>query len=195
MKKRIPIGGSTIFRHTKEAGQARTGFVHWSRRILLTAPLIAAGCGAPGGAGLIGQPAAADSQRVEVAALKAVYELEGHQRPVVFVEVADASPANVDDIVTQLEDELNVIVRPTPEAVRDNPDLPLLTPYDPQTGQVGVVLRVERTTQAAGDTYEVNVAYSRSGLDGGSLSVILTPGESGWTVVDINEIGVAKSVG
>jgi hypothetical protein len=175
----------------------RVPIVSWSRRLLLAALPLAAGCGMQGVVGPAEEPAATSSPPVgvEVAALKAAYELEGHQRPVLFVEVAGASPVEFDDIVAQLETALNVIVRATPEAVRDHPDLPLLTPYDPQSGQLGVVLRVDRTTPLEADTYQVDIVYSRSGLDGGSLSVTVTQSASEWNVADVDVTAVAKSVG
>jgi len=135
-----------------------------------------------------------DDEPVEVAALKAAYVHEGAGRSTVFVDIAGATDAEIEEIADRLSAELGVIVRHSDEALRDDPDLPALTPYDSKTGEVGVVLRLDDVTPTDSECYEVDVTYARSGLDGGSVSLTLVLESGEWVAQGGEQTAIAKLI-
>ena len=115
--------------------------------------------------------------------LKTAYELEGQQRQVIFLDAYELPDDRLDELMDELEAELRVDVLPAEAAFRGDPDLPALTPIDPQTGEVGVSLILHDITEIDPDEYEATVSYARSGLDGGDLILILERQAAGWAVV------------
>lgn len=116
--------------------------------------------------------------------LKAVYELEGRQRPVIFLDAYDLPDDEFDQVMAELEVELRVDVLPAEAAFRGDPDLPALTPVDPDTGQVGVSLTLHEITEISPSEYEAIVSYARSGLDGGDVILLLQRRANRWSVVE-----------
>jgi hypothetical protein len=116
--------------------------------------------------------------------LKAAYELEGQQRQVVFVDAVELADDEFDALMAELEAELQVEVLPAEAAFRGDPDLPALTPIDPETGEVGVSLTLHEIAEVAAREYEAVVSYARSGLDGGELIIVLARDAAGWAVVE-----------
>ncbi len=141
----------------------------------------AAACGSNGPAA----PSAMSVPSVEAAALREAYRMEGHSREVVFVAIADADDDHVDDVIRRLKAALGVTVRRAHEADRSDPKLPALTPADPQTGQPGIVLRVDVLTASSGGRVQAVVTYARSGLDGGVLAITLERRVSDWAVTAV----------
>jgi hypothetical protein len=116
--------------------------------------------------------------------LKAVYELEGWQRPVIFLDAYDLPDDEFDQVMAELEVELRVDVLPAEAAFRGDPDLPALTPVDPATGQVGVSLTLHEITEISPSEYEANVSYARSGLDGGEVIMVYERRAGRWVLVE-----------
>jgi len=150
--------------------------------------LIVTGCGASAGlAGSSGTVAAstAAGDPVKVAALRAAYDLEGSERAVVFLAVTGATDTEYAEIADALFEALDVDVVPAEQADRASPDLPALTPVDPETGAVGVSLTLLEVTPVDEERFEATVRYARSGLDGGELSLTVAPGDDGaWAVTE-----------
>jgi len=140
-----------------------------------------------GGCGVQSVVSAAGSAEKPGAAvpLRVVYESEGDDRPVVFVDVTGASDEELDRVIDDLAAELDVEVLPGETAVRSDPELPALTPIDPETGRVGISLTLESMTGVDQDRYEATVLYARSGLDGGYLKLVLEREAGEWVVTDV----------
>ncbi len=156
----------------------------WGKILALLVGLAAlqllGGCGVQGasvGPGTVDSPSPAT-------ALKAAYELEGQNRDVVFLEASDLDGDELAQLMAELSAALGVEVLPAEAAVRSDPDLPALTPLDPDTGRIGVSLTLWEITETEPGRYEAVVSYARSGLDGGELVLYLEPGTAGWSVVD-----------
>ena len=116
--------------------------------------------------------------------LEAAYEVEGDARTIVFVDVDGASADELLDIMVELAETVDAEILPADVAFRGDPDLPALTPVDPETGQVGVSLTLRGITRLADDEYEATVSFARSGLDGGDLVLVVMWAGDGWTVVE-----------
>ena len=117
--------------------------------------------------------------------LRAVYESEGRDRAVVFVDVMGASENELDQVIEDLSAELEVGVLPGEAAFRADPELPALTPIDPDTGEIGISLTLESMICLDRDRYEATVLYARSGLDGGYLTLVLEHEAGDWFVADV----------
>ena len=89
-----------------------------------------------------------------------------------------------DALADELERSLGVDVLPDEFAFRGDPDLPALTPIDPDSGALGVSLSLREITEVADDEYEAIVSYARSGLDGGDLVLVLERSAVGWSVAE-----------
>lgn len=149
--------------------------------IVWAASLMLGGCGVQTvvpAAGSAGKPGAA-------LPLRAVYESEGDDRPVLFVDVTGASDEELDQVIDDLAAELGVEVLPGEAAVRSDPELPALTPMDPETGRIGISLTLESMAGVDQDRYEATVLYARSGLDGGYLKLVLEREAGEWEVTDV----------
>jgi hypothetical protein len=85
----------------------------------------------------------------------------------------------------QLARALGIVVRHANEADRSDPDLPALTPTDPSTGDVGVVLRVVSVESMQDNACAVAVTYARSGRDGGAVTLHLVCTDAGWSIADV----------
>ncbi|MCP4249056.1 MAG: hypothetical protein GY778_18585 [bacterium] len=153
---------------------------------VLTVAASLSGCGAP--AGLSGTAADNDGSAGEspdaATLLEAAYDAEGDARTVVFVDVDGATADELNDVMVALAETVDAEILPSEVAFRGDPDLPALTPIDPETGQVGVSLTLRGITRLGDDEYEATVSFARSGLDGGELVLVVAREEDGWAVVD-----------
>lgn len=141
--------------------------------------LMVGGCGVqPGadGGGRITGPA-------PLLPLMAAYELEGRDRPLIFLDLGAESDADFEEVADELAAEFSVDVLPADTAFRGDLDLPALTPIDPESGQIGVSLTLGEMVPVEDRRYEATVRYARSGLDGGSIIFILEQQGPDWTVV------------
>ncbi|MFQ5491201.1 MAG: hypothetical protein ACE5GE_10800 [Phycisphaerae bacterium] len=117
--------------------------------------------------------------------LSAAYDLEGGQREVIFLTAENLSPDEIETLTASLENDLDVDVLPAEVAIRSDPDLPALTPVDPQTGSVGISLTLRRLVEVDTDEYEAVVTYARSGLDGGDIVFQWVRRQDTWEVADV----------
>ncbi|MHC4064185.1 MAG: hypothetical protein ACYSUI_06740 [Planctomycetota bacterium] len=159
-----------------------------ARRSNAAAPAVLIGAAAMallGGCGMQTVAPGADSADAPAAALplRVVYEAEGDGRAVLFVDVAGATQEELDQIITDLSAELDADILPGGAAFRSDPDLPALTPIDPDTGLIGVSLTLDRMAPVSPNRYEATVKYARSGLDGGFLTVVLERAADEWMVI------------
>jgi hypothetical protein len=139
-----------------------------------------------GGCGIQTVAPGADSADAPAAALplRVVYEAEGDDRAIVFVDVAGATEEELHQIITDLSAQLDADILPGGAAYRSDPDLPALTPIDPETGLVGICLTLESMAPVDDNRYQATVKYARSGLDGGFLTVVLERAADEWMVVE-----------
>lgn len=120
--------------------------------------------------------------------MKAVYEQEGQGR-MIFLG-AEGEAETLQEAMSRLETDLNTRVRPEWEAVYP-PDLPALTPADPETDEVGVMIRLGRFTHEDNGHLRVRVSFSRSGLDGADCEYVLESTAEGWSVIEVHDCAVA----
>ncbi len=123
-------------------------------------------------------------------ALKAAYDLEGQEREVIFVAANDLSDDEYDLLLDDLQAQTDAQVLAGELAFRGDPDLPALTPIDPETGDVGVTLVLQAMTPVSQSRFQVDVSYARSGLDGGTLTFTLIQEGSAWVIVEVNQNGL-----
>jgi hypothetical protein len=139
-----------------------------------------------GGCGV--QPAAAGGGRITgpepLLPLMAAYELEGQDRPLIFLDLGAESDAGFEEVADELATAFSVEVLPAETAFRGDLDLPALTPIDPESGQVGISLTLDEMVPVEDRRYEATVRYARNGLDGGSIVFILEQQGRDWTVVE-----------
>ncbi len=105
-------------------------------------------------------------------------------------------PPGVDEfgeLLARLSEVLGLRTHPDEEADRSHPDVPVLTPVDPETGEWGVTLWVDLQHCEDG-TAEVVAGYVRSGLDGRIFSLTLQCDFDGWYIVSASPIGIARPV-
>lgn len=117
--------------------------------------------------------------------LAAAYDLEGGDREVIFLSTENLSVDEAETLMASLEDELGIDVLPADLAFRGDPDLPALTPIDPETGSIGVSLTLRRLIEVHAGEYEATVSYARSGLDGGDLVLQLVRVQDTWQVTSV----------
>lgn len=117
--------------------------------------------------------------------LAAAYDLEGGDREVIFLSTENLSVDEAELLMASLEDELGIDVLPADLAFRGDPDLPALTPIDPETGSIGVSLTLRRLVEVDANEYEATVSYARSGLDGGDLVLQLVRVQNNWQVIGV----------
>jgi len=169
----------------------RVAAERWGVAALTTAVIglagILPGCGVQPASG---PRASSDSASLEepdpAAVLAAAYEAEGAGREVIFIDVAGASQDELDETIDRLSDQLDAIILPAETAFRGDPDLPALTPTDPETGKIGVSFTLTDLAPLADGRYQANLSYARSGLDGGDLVVTLQAQGDEWVVTDIS---------
>lgn len=150
------------------------GVIFWAALLML------GGCGAQ--SGVSGGAFAVEPD--PALPLMAAYELEGRDRPVIFMELPDGQQDRFDEVAGQLAAELGAEVLPADTAFRGDLDLPALTPIDPDTGQVGVSLTLDGMFPIEDGRYEATVRYARSGLDGGGITFVLEQQEADWVIVE-----------
>jgi len=97
------------------------------------------------------------------------------------------------ELLARLSAVRGLRTRPDEQADRSRPDVPVLTPVDPETGEWGVTLWVDLQHCEDG-TAEVVAGYARSGLDGRVFSLILHCDFDGWHIVSASPAGVARPV-
>ncbi len=117
--------------------------------------------------------------------LSAAYDLEGSQRQVVFVSAQNLSTDELETVMASLADELGVDVLPAELAYRGDPDLPALTPIDPDTGSIGVSLTLRQLIEVDPDEYQATISYARNGLDGGDMVLQLVRVKGTWQVTSV----------
>ena len=112
--------------------------------------------------------------------VKAVYELEGEDRRVLFVDVDGCSDEVLDATLRRLADELPVDVLRGDQAELTDPSRPALTPLHPETGETGLFVRVVTIERTGPREAEAYVRFSRSGLSGGDLMLTFDQTAGGW---------------
>lgn len=128
--------------------------------------------------------------------LSAAYTEGGFDRSVLFVEIGDACDSIAgecaqnesrlpESVKAVLEVTLGVKVHPNSEADRTSPDFPVLTPVLPETGEVGVYVRLGRFRATEDGLLEVPVDILRSGLNGELTTFTLENMGNGWVVRNI----------
>ncbi len=147
-----------------------------------------AGCGTgPCPSAGSGPPAALDA----VTVVKTVYELEGRDRGVLFVDIDGYSTEALDAAVRQLAEQLPVAVLPGAAANRSDLTQPLLTPVHPETGEPGLWVRVLSLELTGPREAQADVEFARSGLDGGILVLTFEQTAEGWQLTGVEQVGVA----
>jgi hypothetical protein len=117
-----------------------------------------------------------------VVPLAAAYEMQGQDRPVIFLDVSGTPGVTHEQVADALSSRLGVAVLPADVAFNGDADLPALTPVDPSTGNTGVKLSVLEMRQLDPMEYEVEVEFVRSGLDGGTLIFTLSFDGAEWRI-------------
>ena len=131
-----------------------------------------------------------------------VYRTQGFDRPVLFLDTGEVYDSVLPRCVppgggifpalkTQLETDLQVKVRPFSEADFSDPFLPALTPVLPETGEIGVPIRLGRFSVDDVGRLSVQVSVARSGLDGEIIEYTLEPADDGWIIVEARITAVA----
>ncbi len=107
-----------------------------------------------------------------VTVVKALYADEGR---IIFLGSGDGSVSS--ELLAQagavVQDELGVRVLPESAADRSDLSLPVLTPKDPLTGELGVSIDLRRFRVAGAGRLAVSAWYGRSGLDGQGYEIVL----------------------
>ncbi len=125
-----------------------------------------------------------------VTVVKAVYELTGGNRGVLFVELEGYSVEALEAAVLQLGEQLPVEVLCADQANLADPNQPALTPVHPETGEIGILVRVFAVEQTGPDEAKAHVAFSRSGLSGGDLVLTFERVAQGWELTDKEQTAV-----
>ena len=115
-----------------------------------------------------------------------VYRNHGAQR-MIFLGSDDE---NMDGVMLErarsvIADKLRVKVSPEQDADRSNPDLPVLTPFDPETGEIGISISLGRFEVDGEGRWHVLASYARSGIDGAGLTYTLERDGSDWVIVAV----------
>ena len=166
--------------------------------VVIAALVLVKGCTVVPNASSVVQPDLAAIVKV----VNDVYRTQGFDRPVLFLdtgEVCDSILPTCDPpgggifpaLKTQLETDLQVKVRPFSEADFSDPFLPALTPVLPETGEVGVSIRLGRFSVDDVGRLSVSVSVARSGLDGVGIDYKLERGDDGWIIVEARLAWVA----
>jgi len=119
-----------------------------------------------------------------ITVVKHAYRMEGHGR-IVFLAAPDVDGSMLTAACGALENDLGVKVRPEEHADRTDPDLPALTPVLPETGEIGISIRLGRFNLAEDGRLHVTVSFARSGLDGGDLDYVLERAGDEWSITDV----------
>ena len=130
------------------------------------------------------------------------YFTEGFDRPVLFLDTGEVCDSVLPSCVppdggifpalkTQLETDLQVKVRPLSEADLGDLSVPALTPVLPETGEVGVSIRLGRFSVDDVGRLSVSVSVGRSGLDGVGIDYKLERSDDGWIIVEARITWVA----
>jgi hypothetical protein len=125
-----------------------------------------------------------------VTVVKAVYRDQGR---IIFLGSADGSvdSALLAEAETGLQADLGVRVLPDSAADRSDLSLPVLTPKDPATGEVGVAIELDQFQVVGPGRLAVTGWYARSGLDAQGYDIVLERAGDGWVIVQMNEGAVA----
>jgi hypothetical protein len=125
-----------------------------------------------------------------VTVVKAVYADQGR---IIFLGSDDGSVDS--ELLAQagavVEAELGVRVLPESAADRSDLSLPVLTPKDPATGELGVSIDLGQFRVVGPDRLAVSAWYGHSGLDGQGYDIVLERAGDGWVIVQMDEDGVA----
>ena len=121
--------------------------------------------------------------------VKDVYAREGQGR-MIFLGTEEEEEADLHQTISRLAMDLNTRVRPESEAVVDDSH-PILTPIDPETGEVGVRISLGPFTVDEQGHLHVTVAFSRSGLDGAVYEYILKRTSGHWSVREVRQTAIA----
>jgi hypothetical protein len=136
------------------------------------------------------QPSTGPDVAAVVTVVKALYADPGR---IIFLGSTDGSVAG--ELLAQagavVQEELGVRVLPESAADRSDLSLPVLTPKDPETGELGVSIDLLRFQAARPDRLTVSAWYARSGLGGQGYEITLERTLAGWVIVQMEEGGVA----
>lgn len=124
--------------------------------------------------------------------VKAIYGMHGRGQ-IIFLGSDDDGVDS--ELLAQagaiVQDELGVRVLPDSAADRSDLSLPPLTPKDPETGEVGISIRLGRFRVEEDGRLSVSAWAIRSGRDAQGYDVVLERSSDGWAVVQMSEDGVA----
>ena len=97
-------------------------------------------------------------------------------------------------LLERLSESLALPVLSIDEADYSDPDLPALTPVDPQSGKVGVSVWLELQQRQLDGSLLVVGGFARNGLDGMIFEFLLMADNSGWDIVDASPVGSTGSL-
>ena len=169
-------------------------FGRWCLLVVLCSLPAHLGCGACDVApNLVGCPTW-DTSNADVVPIttvvKDIFGREGQGR-IIFLK-ADGAAENIENAMSCLAADLQTRVLPESEAERAIDDsLPVLTPFDPKTGEIGISIILGRFTLTEQGNLTVGVSFERSGLDGAAYEYVLEPMDGGWSVLSVKRIGVS----
>ena len=124
--------------------------------------------------------------------VKNVYGFQGRGR-IIFLgaEQGALDSETLAQAGSLVESELGVRVLPESAADRSDLSLPVLTPVDPQTGDIGISIRLGRFNLGDDGRLRVEVGAIRSGLDGQGYDYVLERASEGWVIISVAETWVA----
>jgi hypothetical protein len=124
--------------------------------------------------------------------VKALYGMHGRGR-IIFLGSDDGS---VDSQLLALagaavQEEVGVRVLPESTADRSDPSLPALTPKDPETGEIGISIRLGRFRVTSENRLEVSGWVIVSGLNAQEYQIVLERSEDSWVIIEMQPGAVA----
>ena len=124
--------------------------------------------------------------------VKNVYGFQGRGR-IIFLgaEQGALDTETLAQARSLVESELGVRVLPQSAADRSDLSLPVLTPVDPETGDIGISISLGRFNLGDDGRLRVEVGATRSGLDGQGYEYVLERAGEGWVIISVTETWVA----
>lgn len=124
--------------------------------------------------------------------VKDVYGFQGRGR-IIFLDAEEDAldTETLSQAGLLVESELGVRVLPESVADRSDLSLPVLTPVDPETGDIGISIRLGRFRLGDDGRLRVEVGTIRSGLDGRGFDYTLERASEGWVITSVTDTWVA----
>ena len=124
--------------------------------------------------------------------VKTLYGLHGRGR-IIFLGSDDGSVDS--DLLAQagtaVQEDLGVRVLPESAADRSDLSLPIYTPKDPATGEVGISIALGRFRVEGDGRLAVSAWAVLSGLNGQGYDIVLEHAGNGWVITEMTEDGVS----